>query len=300
MAIQKSHDKTKNVMKTPYQLIITSSIFFLVTLSYGQEAVFLKRSLDHVTAVSMDLSSESAHYQPFFGVGDSNSQIVKCVKRYGHLTIDPDGKSQSVVYNNEEQVGYVLEGTGILYYKDQYIPISKHDFFYMPAGMEHSYANPRESALKVMIMGYELPKETLNKVTSNLKIANADGVSFQVLGQHGPTTQFQLLLGTTESKRDRLAAACQVNSLFVMDFAKGGTNIPHKHEKEEEIYFLLRGHGEMVAGETPSGEEKRYKVKEGDAFFIPNNTLVGFYSGTKEGEEHARIMAVRSKLCPLK
>jgi hypothetical protein len=49
-------------------------------------------------------------------------------------------------------------------------------------------------------------------------IANTDEVPFQVLGQHGPTTLFQLLMGTTESRRDRLTAAYQVNSLFVMDF----------------------------------------------------------------------------------
>ena len=43
-----------------------------------------------------------------------------------------------------------------------------------------------------------------------------------MLGQHGPTTQFQLLMGTNESKRDRLAASYQVNSLFIMDFAPAG------------------------------------------------------------------------------
>ena len=146
-------------------------------------------------------------------------------------------------------------------------------------------------------MGYEIPEKTTINETQNLLIANADEVPFQVLGQHGPTTQFQLLLGTTESKRDRLAAAYQVNSLFVIDFAEGGTNIPHKHEKEEEIYFLLRGHGEMVAGETATGEEIRHTAKSGDAFFITKNTLVGFYSATKAGEEHTRILAVRSRLC---
>jgi hypothetical protein len=37
-------------------------------------------------------------------------------------------------------------------------------------------------------------------------------------------------------------------------------------------------------------------VKEGDAFYFSPNTLIGFYSATKEGEEHARILAVRSKV----
>jgi len=126
-------------------------------------------------------------------------------------------------------------------------------------------------------------------------LANADDVELQVLGQHGPTTRFKLLMGTTRSRRDKLAAALQVSSLFLMDFAAGGTNIPHRHRREEEIYFVLRGHGDMVAGKGPNGEDIRYPTKEGDALFFSPNTLIGFYSGTKEGEEHAQIIAVRSR-----
>ena len=33
-----------------------------------------------------------------------------------------------------------------------------------------------------------------------------------------------------------------------MDFAPGGTNFPHHHETAEEIYLVLDGQGEMVAG----------------------------------------------------
>jgi uncharacterized cupin superfamily protein len=33
-----------------------------------------------------------------------------------------------------------------------------------------------------------------------------------------------------------------------MDFAPGGTNIPHHHDNAEEIHYVLRGHGDMVAG----------------------------------------------------
>jgi hypothetical protein len=40
----------------------------------------------------------------------------------------------------------------------------------------------------------------------------------------------------------------------------------------------------------------RFPVKEGDAFYFSPNTLIGFYSGTKEGEEHVRILAVRSRV----
>jgi oxalate decarboxylase/phosphoglucose isomerase-like protein (cupin superfamily) len=126
-------------------------------------------------------------------------------------------------------------------------------------------------------------------------IANADNVALQVLDSHGPTTKYQLLMGTTESIRDRLASAYQVTSLFIMDFSAGGTNKPHKHEDEEEIYLVLRGQGDMVAGETTDGNKRLIPAKAGDVYFYSPNTFVGFYSGNKEGEEHARILAVRYK-----
>lgn len=126
-----------------------------------------------------------------------------------------------------------------------------------------------------------------------MMIASADEVPFQVLGSHGPTTTFQLLMGTTASTRDKIAAASRVNSLFVMDFAAGGTNIPHRHDDEEEIYMILKGKGDIVAGETPEGREYRHISREGDVWFFAPGTLIGFYSGNGECEEHARIMAVR-------
>jgi mannose-6-phosphate isomerase-like protein (cupin superfamily) len=63
---------------------------------------------------------------------------------------------------------------------------------------------------------------------------------------------------------------------------------------EEEIYYVLRGHGDMVAGGGADGNEGRYPAKEGDAFFLRLNTTVGFYSGSTGGD-HDLILAVRSR-----
>ena len=144
-------------------------------------------------------------------------------------------------------------------------------------------------------MGFKLLPEGCARKTTGLMIANTDVVKFQVLPSHGPTTQFQLLLGTTESTRDRLAAACKVTSLFIMDFAAGGTNNPHRHNDEEEIYLVLRGHGDIVAGEKDGSGELRHPSVEGDVYFYSPKTLIGFYSGNSQEEEHARILAVRFK-----
>jgi mannose-6-phosphate isomerase-like protein (cupin superfamily) len=272
---------------------IFSLLFLVITATANSQ--YLKRSLFDASEVNADFTTLTAHYKPMFGVGDDSSGIIKGINHYGYLTIDSKGNSKIVRYVDEEQVLFVLEGTGILHYGKENMPVSKNDFMYIPGGTEFGFSNPREKPLSVIVMGFRIMQGTVIKPTNGLMIANADEVRFQVLGSHGPTTQFQLLMGTTESVRDKLASAYQVNSLFIMDFAASGTNIPHRHDKEEEIYFILRGHGEIVAGETPDKKESRFPSKEGDAFFFSPKTLIGFYSGNKEGEEHARILAVRFK-----
>lgn len=149
--------------------------------------------------------------------------------------------------------------------------------------------------MRVMVMGFKIPRATTVSPTPRLMLANAAGVPLVPVAGHGPTSLFKLLMGTTQSTRDKLSAANQMVSLFIMDFAPGGTNIPHHHDQEEEIYYILRGHGDMVAGGGADGNEGRYPAKEGDAYFIRLNTTVGFYSGSRDGAPHDLVLAVRSR-----
>jgi hypothetical protein len=63
---------------------------------------------------------------------------------------------------------------------------------------------------------------------------------------------------------------------------------------EEEIYYILKGYGDLVAGGGADGNEGRYPAREGDALFIRLNATVGFYSGSTSGA-HDLILAVRSR-----
>jgi mannose-6-phosphate isomerase-like protein (cupin superfamily) len=273
------------------------SVFTIILLSgtICAESQYLKHSLASLNEAPMELTTSSVHYFPMFGIGSDSSGIIKGLSSYGNLIIDPSGESKYVKYPDEELVVCVLDGAGILNCAKDKLPVSMNDFFYIPAGTKFSLSNPRERKLSVIVMIFRIIPGDSVKPSPKLMIANADEVKFQVLGAHGPTTTFQLLLGTTESTRDRLAAACQVTSLFVMDFAAKGTNIPHRHDDEEEIYLVLRGSGDIVAGETPDGKEFRHPSVKGDAYFFSPKTLIGFYSGNTECEEHARILAVRFK-----
>ena len=112
-----------------------------------------------------------------------------------------------------------------------------------------------------------------------------------LVNRHPASTLYRLLMGDVESKRDRLAAGHVLTSLFLMEIAPGGTNFPHHHEREEEIYLVLSGHGEMVAGGGMDGLEGKHPAKAGDAYFFRLNCTVGYYSAPNV---KSRILAVRS------
>ena len=275
-------------------------IAFLLAAASGLVAAdptFLRRYLGDIQPRPDDLTldAKGASYRPVFGAGDPQARQLKGIARYGELTLAPDGISAVVSYPAEEQIYYILEGNGTLLYEDQKAPVKKNDFMYLPVGIKHGMANSSNRPVRVLVMGFKIPRGASVAPTPKLMLANADDVALAPVQGHGPSTLFKLLMGTTESKRDRLAAASQMVSRFIMDFAPGGTNIPHHHEMEEEIYFVLRGHGDMVAGGGADGNEGRYPAKEGDAFFIRLNATVGFYSGAKQGDPHDLILAVRSR-----
>jgi len=261
------------------------------------EKLFRRRSSSDVQEQPVDLSTATAHYKPLFGVGDPDAGIVKGIERFGELVVDEGGSTKAVSHEDVEGALFVLAGGGILHYGQQDVRVRQNDFVYLPVGTEYGVSNPSHESLRLLMMGYRIPVGTQVPPTPTLMMANTSDVQQQTLSGHGPSTQFKLLLGTTQSKRDKLAAAGQINSLFLMDFAAGGTNIPHRHAKEEEIYYVLRGHGDMVAGTDAAGGEVRHPCKQGDAFYFSPGTLIGFYSGGQEGEDHAQILAVRSA-CP--
>jgi mannose-6-phosphate isomerase-like protein (cupin superfamily) len=256
------------------------------------DPTFLRRSLDRVKPVASDLTTSTSHFKALFGAGDSESRIVRGMARYGELSVDAGGASAIVSRPNEEQAWVVLEGSGAVIYGDEQFPVKKHDFFYVPPDVRHGVK--AAAALRAIVMGFKIPAGTQVIKPAKFQIANMDDIEKQVVGNHPPTTLYQLMMGDTRSTRDRLATGHVLTSLYVMEFAPGGTNFPHHHDREEETYLVLTGHGEMVAGGGTDGVEGRHPARVGDAYFFRLNATVGFYARQKEGEEKSRILAVRS------
>jgi mannose-6-phosphate isomerase-like protein (cupin superfamily) len=127
------------------------------------------------------------------------------------------------------------------------------------------------------------------------KIANLEDAHEETVSGHPNSVLYKLLAGSRSGKRDLIDEAYVVSSFFWMDFALGGTNWPHHHEAAEEIYLVIDGQGEMVAGSGMDGIEGRYPAKPGDAYYFRPNCTVGFYNQDKPGAK-AFILAVRARI----
>jgi mannose-6-phosphate isomerase-like protein (cupin superfamily) len=260
------------------------------------DPTWLHRYVPQLKDSTSDLSSSSCHFKPIFGEGDAQKRTLLSMTRFAEVTLDPRGSCQLTLYDREEEIYYVLEGAGTLHYGQTSYPMRANDFTYLPPGVSHSLANESNQKLRVLVMGFKIPLSiALSLPATQPKIVNLDNVKEETVDGHPTSVLYKLLLGPRSGKRDAIDDAYVVVSFFQMDFAPGGTNFPHHHEAAEEIYLVVDGEGEMVAGSGMDGIEGRYPAKAGDAYYFRPNCTVGFYNQNRPGAK-AYILAVRSKI----
>jgi mannose-6-phosphate isomerase-like protein (cupin superfamily) len=278
-------------MKTLTFVIVLLAAPGMMVAQRTVDPTWLHRNVKRTPYKTMDISTPTCHYKPLFGAGDSETRIVRSVARYGEVTIDPRGQCKEVSYPAEEQIYYILEGSGSLSYGGQKTSVKKEDFMHLPPEVRHGMANPSNSPLRFVVMGFKIPEGTALPAPPKLQIANANDVKLQTDAGHPASTQYRLLLGNRKGTNDRLDCGIVVTSLFMMEFAPGGTNFPHHHEMAEEIYLVLGGDGDIAAGGGENGIEGLHSSGPGDAYFFRLNSTVGFYN---RGKTKAHILAVRS------
>jgi mannose-6-phosphate isomerase-like protein (cupin superfamily) len=261
-----------------------------------EEPTWLHRYIPSVGEAASDLSSATCHYKPIFGAGDGESRLPRTVTRFAEVMVDARGDCKAVSYDREEEIYFILKGSGVLQYGDATRTMRSNDFTYLPPGMKHSIANGSQEELLVLVMGFKIPPAiSMTTPSTSPKIANLDELKEQTVEGHPASVQYKLLIGPRTGKRDVINEAYVVVDFFLMDFAPGGTNSPHHHETAEEIYLVLDGEGEMVAGSGMDGVEGRYPAKAGDAYYFRQNCTVGFYNQNKAAAK-AHILAVRAKV----
>ncbi|MGB9434276.1 MAG: cupin domain-containing protein [Candidatus Acidiferrum sp.] len=273
-------------------------IFFAIGVAFFTqerkvEPTWLYRDVSALAERKIDLSSESCHYTPIFGEGDTESDVPKSVVRFGELTVAPHGNCQMVEYQREEELYFILGGSGILHYDKESHSLTQNDFTYIPPAVRHSVSNPSSRPLQLVVTTVRIPQDTPLSPHTDLAIANLAELKEKTVEGHPNSVLYKLLIGPRTAARDRINATYTVADFFLMDFAPGGTNFPHHHETAEEIYLVLDGEGQMAAGGGMDGVEGLHHAKAGDAYYFRANCTVGFYN-QKASSTKAHILAVRT------
>ncbi|MGH9452441.1 MAG: cupin domain-containing protein [Terriglobia bacterium] len=252
---------------------------------------WLHRFVPDISGKTVEISTESCHYKPIFGEGDAGARYVQSIARFSEVEIDPKGACKKVSYPHEEQIYFILDGAGIIDYSGTKTSVKKDDFTYIAPGMEHEIFTNSTKPCRLIVMGFKIPPGRSVAASPKLPLANLNDVKEQTDAGHPTSVLYRLLLGNKQGTNDKIESGITVTSLFMMDFAPGGTNFPHRHEIAEEIYLVLDGRGQMVAGGGMDGVEGLHPAKAGDAYFFRPNCTVGFYN-SRAGKAH--ILAVRS------
>jgi mannose-6-phosphate isomerase-like protein (cupin superfamily) len=284
------------------QLLFTSLplLFLIVPILRAQtrqvDPTWLHRYVPQIKYAQVDLTSPSCHYAALFGEGDRENRVLINVARFGEATVDAEGKCTAVQYDREEELYFILSGTGTLDYSGQTYPLHANDFTYIAPGVKHSISNSSKQALRVVVMTFKIPSSmSISAPPAEPKVVNMSQLKEETVQGHPSSVLYKLMAGTREEKRDAIDQAYVMVSLFWMDFAPGGTNFPHHHESAEEIYLVIDGQGDMVAGGGMDGVEGRHPAKAGDAYYFRPNCTVGFYNRKNPGAK-AHILAVRSMI----
>ena len=277
-------------------------LLFLVLISHltaqdrKVDATWLHRYLPSLSETKTELSTATCHYKPIFGAGDPDNRILRSVSRFAEVSVDAQGKCENVLFDREEEIDFVLQGAGALQVGDEMHPLRANDFVYVAPGAKHLLANSSGQSFRVLVMNFKIPpRVALSASPAHVRVINLNDVKEETVEGHPDSVLYKLLVGPRSAKRDAIDEAYVVTSLFWMNFAPGGTNFPHHHETAEEIYLVVEGQGEMVAGSGMDGVEARYPAKAGDVYYFRPNCTVGFYSENKPGAK-AYILAVRSRI----
>lgn len=281
-------------MKKFVMLLLVVASPLLLAQERTVAPTWLYRYVPGIPEQRTDFSASSCHFTAIFGEGDSESKALQSVARFGEVAVDGHEACRPVEYSRQEELYFVLSGGGVLHYGDESHAMRKDDFAYVPPAVRHGLSGSSEEPFRVVVATVKVPPESpIAGPASKPMVANLDELKEQTVEGHPTSVLYKLLIGPHTGTRDRINAAYEVVDFFLMDFAPGGTNFPHHHEVEEEIYLVLDGEGKMAAGSGMDGIMGLHAAKAGDAYYFRPNCTVGFYNQDTPGAK-AHILALRT------
>ena len=167
-------------------------LLFFLLLAHGLRAqkrqtdpTWLHRYVPDLSETKAGLTSPTCHYRAIFGDGDKENRSLQAVTRFGEVSLDRHGNCQTVFYDRQEEIYFVVEGAGMLHYQNQVQALRKHDFTYLPPGVKHSIANHSDQPLRVLVMGFKIPSSiSIEAPMPYPKIANLEDAREETVSGH--------------------------------------------------------------------------------------------------------------------
>ncbi len=176
-----------------------------------------------------------------------------------HVIMEPENVSLLHKHNKMTEVYYILNGKGVLYLGDKAYQVNDDNCIIIPKQIPHKLRNTENVNLEhlvfaippfnpsdVILLEDFLKEPAIEELNKNYNSITAlDGATiYELLSGEDYIKEIGLAYGSLPKKRKA---------------------IKHKHEKSEEVYYILSGEGRVKVS-------KSYKdIKKGDVIYIPKN-----------------------------
>ncbi len=209
-------------------------LFFLLFMSANLpaqertvDATWLHRYVPSLNETKVDLSTGACHYKAIFGTGDTDNQILRSVSHFGEVTVDAHGNCQSVLYDREEEIYFVLQGAGALQYADGTHHLRANDFTYVPPTVKHGLANDTNQSMRVLVMGFKIPQRvTISAPSQQPRIVNLDDVKEETVQGHPTSVLYKLLIGPRSGKARCDRRGLRRDEFLLDELRPGGNKLP--------------------------------------------------------------------------
>ncbi len=191
-----------------------------------------------------------------------------------HVTMDPGDNSLWHRHHRMYEIYFVLSGKGILYHGDMSTVAEKGTYVMIPPWAPHKLDNRGRSELEHLVLA--MPPFDRNDIKRLKGSANAKARPERFRHGKPPVTALDGALVYelgTQAERNLLDVGLAVGFL-----QKGRKAKPHHHCISEEIYYVVRGRGKVMAG------SRKFDVKKGSVVFIPRNVVHALENGSETDE----------------
>lgn len=193
-----------------------------------------------------------------------------------HVTMNPGNTSLWHQHSRMNEVYFVLDGEGVLFYGDKSIIAKKGTYLMLPPKTPHKLRNTGDSDLEHLV--FAIPPFDPDDVEILDDFANEKYVAEIFDYEKPPITAldgaliYELI---PQNERNRIDVALAVGFL-----PKGKKAIPHYHMISEEIYYVSFGSGKVRVG------DETFEIKRGSVIYVPRNKVHALENKSDVDELH--------------